>query len=106
MQLRIRVGAVAIARASRAEHHVATLYGALVHLPQMDGRKVDLKRTLVAKGLKADVTLDALLTSSRIDKLSTKWTKRIPASFQSATNRSLTVTVAFPSLTVVITMTG
>lgn len=69
VQLGVRVGAVAIARPTRAEHHVATGHGALMHLTQVHGREVDLQSTLVAEGLEANVALGALLASDRMDVL-------------------------------------
>jgi len=69
MELGIRIGAMAIPRAPRAEHHVAALHRTLVHLTQMHRREVDLEGALVAEGLEADGTLHPLLARRRIDEL-------------------------------------
>lgn len=69
VQLRVRVGTVAVPRAPRAEHHVATSHRTLVHLPQVNGGEVDLKRSLVAERLEADVALSTFLASDRVDVL-------------------------------------
>jgi len=65
MQLRVRIGAVAVARAPRTKHHVAAVHGALVHLAQMHRREVDLQRALVTERLHAHVTLHPLLAVRR-----------------------------------------
>ena len=78
MQFGIRVGRVAIARPSRAEHHVATINRTFVHLSQMDCGKVDLESSLVAESLETDIALHTFLSSRRIDELSAKGPQRIP----------------------------
>lgn len=69
VQLWIRIGTVAIARATRAEHHVAAIHGTLVHLTQMHGGEVDFEGTLITEGLEADVALRAFLTRDGVDVL-------------------------------------
>ena len=68
VQLGVGIGGVAIAAPPAAEHHVATVDGALVHLPQMHRAEVDLEGALVAEGLHADVALYTLLPCGRTDK--------------------------------------
>ena len=68
VQLGVGIGGVAIAAPPAAEHHVATVDGALVHLPQMHRAEVDLEGALVAEGLHADVALYTLLPRGRTDK--------------------------------------
>lgn len=57
-----------ISRSPGAEHHAATLDGALVHLSKVYRTEMDLEGTLVAKRLQANVALNSLLTSGRIDE--------------------------------------
>ena len=61
VQLGIGIGAVPIAAASRAEHHVAAVDGAFVHLAQVHGAEMDAQRAFVAEGLETGVTLNAFL---------------------------------------------
>lgn len=72
VQLRIRIGAVAISRSARAEHHRAALDGALVHFPQVNGGEVYLESALVAESFQTNVTLHALLAGRGIDELDTE----------------------------------
>jgi len=69
MEFGIRIGAMAIPRTPRTEHHIAALHRALVHLAKMHGRKVNLKGALVAEGLEANGALYSFLSRGWIDKL-------------------------------------
>lgn len=68
VEFRIRIGTVPISRSPRAEHHAATLDGALVHLSEVYRTEMDLEGTLVAERLQANVALYSLLTGGRIDE--------------------------------------
>ena len=61
VKLGIRVGRVSVATSPAAEHHVTPRHRALVHLPQMHRREVDLEGALVTEGLHAHLALDPLL---------------------------------------------
>lgn len=58
----VGVGGVPVPGPPGAEHHVASLDRALVHLAEVDSTEVDLEGALVAEGLEADGTLDSPLT--------------------------------------------
>ena len=77
VELRVRVGAVAIAAATGAEHHVTAVDRTLVHLLEMDGAVVDLERTLVAERLIARRAQHALLAARR-DQRAAEAGRRVP----------------------------
>ena len=62
VQLRVGVGGVPVSGSPAREHHVAAIHGALVHLPQVHRREVNLEGSLITKGLETDIALDALLS--------------------------------------------
>ena len=68
VQLGIGVGRVTVAGATAAKHHVAAGYRALVHFAQMNGRKVNFQRTLIAESFHTNVALDSLLAGGGTDK--------------------------------------
>ena len=68
VQLGVGVGGVPVAAPAAGEHHVAARHRALVHLPQVDRREVDLERALVAEGLQTHVALDPLLAGAGVDE--------------------------------------
>ena len=67
VQLGIRVGRVSISASAGGEHHIAAVDAALVHLPQMHGRKVDLEGALITKSLETNVALNSFLAGRRVD---------------------------------------
>ena len=59
---------MAVTTSAAAEHHVAAVHRALVHLSQMHRAEVDLEGPLVAECLQTDVALDTFFPGGRIDK--------------------------------------
>ncbi len=68
VQFRIRIGGVTVSTPTRGEEHVAAVHGALVHLAEVHGRKVNLERALITERLQADVALHAFLAGRRRDE--------------------------------------
>ena len=61
------IGRVPVPAPSAAEHHSATLHAALMHLTQVNGRKVDLEGALVTKCFHANIALDTFLACCGAD---------------------------------------